>query len=320
MLPKFIAFITVLSFLLILTGCNIFDSFHKDNESDDPEVLVQEGISAFENGDYQKAVDNADKGLKKNSTNADLLYLHALGTLKMHSVDIVQIIQPFQMNPGNLSKTSTTILSESLLDTTFLFKMSEPELQRLYAAFVIVGYDLNRIIRLIEEGKLQKTANWIYWYRYTGDIYLSAGVAKIFTGALNILNESNDPKKFKLDSRIQFTRIGDEYRITIKNIPSTEIKAKLQINLIHFKTAREHLLWYYVSTLYAFNLPPGRPNAKFWEAYWLWFLDINNRIQNSYPLPENPPYPITFKVNNTPAGIIFKASQELYVLIWNQAF
>ncbi|MBN2088034.1 hypothetical protein JW964_00385, partial [candidate division KSB1 bacterium] len=234
MLTKFISFMTLLSFLFIMTGCNIFDSFHDDKQSDDPKVLVEEGISAFESGDYQKAVDNAEKGLKKDSTNADLLYLHALGTLKMHSVDVVQIIKPFQMNPGNLSKMSDIALAETLLDTTILFNMSELELQKLYAAFLAVGGDLDKIIRLIESGKLKKVTQWSYWYRYTGDIYLSAGVAKIFTGALNILNENQNHNNFKLDSRIKFKRIGEEYKITIENFSPTEIKNKIQKNLTYF--------------------------------------------------------------------------------------
>lgn len=319
MLPKLISFITIVSFLLMMTGCNIFDSFRDDGESDDPEVLVKEGISALENGDYKKAIENANKGLEKDSTNADLFYLHALGTLKMHSVDVVQIIKPFQMDGDKLSKTNATMLATSLLDTTILFNMSELELQKLYTAFITVGFDLERIIQLIESGKLKKVTNWSYWYRYTSDIYLSAGVAKIFTGALNILNENKNHDNFKLDSRIKFKRIGDEYKLTVENISPAEIKAKLQKNLIYFKTGRAYLLWYYVSTLYALNLPPGNANAKFWAAYWQWIEDVYLKVQQ-YPLPDNPPYPLNFKVDDTPAGIIFKASQELYVIVWKQVY
>ncbi|MBN2090391.1 hypothetical protein JW964_12330, partial [candidate division KSB1 bacterium] len=90
-------------------------------------------------------------------------------------------------------------------------------------------------------------------------------------------------------------------------------------NLTYFKLGRYYLLWYYVSTLYALNLPPGVPNDKFWVAYWQWIEDVYLKMQQ-YTLPENPPYPITFKLKDTPAGIIFKASQELYAIVWKQVY
>jgi len=310
--------------VLFISSCNIFESFHEEGSSDDPETLLNDGISAYENGDYEKGLAMAEKGLEKDSTNADLLYLHAQCTLQKYGLDVAKVIEPFQIEGGSSLGKSTPEsrpLQTALGDTTIIFDLSEPELARLYAAFVQVDLDLGRLISMIEDMSINSNRKWRYWYYYCDDIYLSFGITRILRGILRILDNDNTPSEFSLDHRVHISRIGSQYQVHIEDIPYNEINSVIQSNLPYFRAGRAALRNYLVGTLYPLNLPPyrNRYDDSIWKGFWNWYCSFLERIE-AYPLPENPPDPLSFEIPDTPAGTIFEASHNLYVNLWQQVY
>lgn len=324
MTSKITLLIWILAIALLMSSCNIFESFHDAGSSDDPEILLNDGIAAYENGDYEKALEYATKGLEKDSTNADLLYLHAQCTLQKYAIDVANVIEPFQIeDESSLRKSmdNTRYPQKTLGDTTMLFNFSEAELARLYAAFLQVDLNLGRLIRMIEDSTINLNPRWRYWFYHWDDIYLSYGVASIIKGILRILDNDDTPGEFSLDSRVHIYRIGSQYWVEIRKVNYEEVLSVIQRNLRYFRIGRAALRNYMVGTIYPLYLPLYRNkyHRSIWRAFWMWYRKFRARLR-AYPLPENPPYPLLFTIPDTPAGTIFKASHHLYVNLWKQVY
>ncbi len=318
----YLALITGLS--LSIAGCNIFGIFHADDEQKNVEELVADSITAMQNGNYQQTLELTEKGLAKEPDNPDLLYLHAVASMQKYNLNILSVIQPFTANNHANSEnplSQVAKLQKVTVDTTFILDLTNAELLRLYSAFQQVGIDLGRILRQLENGQINHNTPARYWYYHYSDLYLSAGIANVLTGLLQILDNDNTPNEFSLDPRVRIQRIGTQYQVTIQGVTEGEARAIVSDKLQYFRSGRKYLRNYYVATLFPLNLPPFRINqaANYWLSFWSWYGRFQQKI-DYFPLPENPPAPLTFKINNSPAGTIFNAGHEIYVTLWDYVY
>jgi hypothetical protein len=305
---------------LTIAGCNIFGIFHSEDEQLNSEELVEDSVTAMENGNYQQTLELTEKGLAKEPDNPDLLYLHAVASLQKYNLDILSVIQPFTSNNNANSENpllQVAKLQKVTVDTTFILDLTNAELLRLYSAFQQVGIDLGRILLQLEKGQINNNSRARYWYYHYSDLYLSAGIANIMTGLLQILDNDNTPNEFSLDPRVRIQRIGTQYQIMIQGVTEADVRAIVRDKLQYFKAGRKNLRDYYVATLFPLNLPPYRVNqaSNYWLSFWNWYVRFQQKLEY-FPLPENPPAPLAFKINNTPAGTIFNAGHEIYVNLW----
>ncbi|MEM8484642.1 MAG: tetratricopeptide repeat protein [Bacteroidota bacterium] len=79
----------VLSFgLLIATGCNAFEFMH-DEESNDPDVLLDDARIAMQNGDPEKAVDFLEKALEKAPENPEIRIELSAALFQSNEIDLL---------------------------------------------------------------------------------------------------------------------------------------------------------------------------------------------------------------------------------------
>lgn len=79
----------VLSFgLLIATGCNAFEFMH-DEDSNDPDVLLEDARIAMQNGDPQQAVDFLEKALEKAPQNPEIRIELSAALFQANDIDLL---------------------------------------------------------------------------------------------------------------------------------------------------------------------------------------------------------------------------------------
>ncbi|MBN1351341.1 tetratricopeptide repeat protein [candidate division KSB1 bacterium] len=312
---------------VLLVNCNIFEPFHDEGNSDDVNVLVDDALAAFENGEYDKAIEIAKKGLAKDSLNADLLFLRAQCVMQKYEIDVVKVIQFFQSStnsPSPVTGYDVAGLRKTVAgDTTTLFDFTEEELMRLFLAFSQVWHDMTTIMMLLENGSINQTQAFSYFILYSNDLFLSAGIANIFMGCMRILDNDATPLDFTLDPSVKFYKSGDNYSVVMEGLSEAEVRARINANLNYFKMGQRFLLYYYVSTLHPLNLAYDQNSNANWLGFLSWFQFLTEKINNEFnlgPEPRDPRNPLPFTVHDTPAGVIFMAGHTLYANLYDYVY
>lgn len=182
-----------------LGACNIFSPFHTPGASDNVDDLVSDAREALDEENYTQALVYMDKAMRIDPGDPRVRYLHAVATVKVHGIDLIDIVEIFQPGEGQ------TIVSGDRV----LF-LSGAELGNLFAAFSVVRTDLEPLVN-----RMVGTGRELSKIRESDDVLMSYGISETLLGMLRILDNDDTPGEFTLDDRVVIEKTDTEYVISL---------------------------------------------------------------------------------------------------------
>ncbi|MGH7493359.1 MAG: hypothetical protein ACREOO_13340 [bacterium] len=244
--------ILCLAAVICFGGCNLFAPFHSDGGNDDPEALLSDARGALRDGRPQDALNLLDRAKSKlpanaptSSQQAEILYFHAVATVRANNVSFQQFIEMMQAGSGsNLAKGG--VPASSLQDEIILFDFDEQDLADLLRIFSAVQADLLPVVQALRNGTLPAGQ-----FIYADDAYLSCGVAALVAGFVLMLDQDhNAVNGFRLDARLSIRKLDDTYQLFMTDASKTaqliqqEVKAIICASYPTLQSGLE-CLWHY---------------------------------------------------------------------------
>lgn len=200
--------ITIILMLPIFMGCNIFSGM--SSGGDDPDALLEQGKSALQNGENEKALEYLENAKAQDPENYNVLYFHAVATARVNQVDFTSFIETFQ----EVEQNYTTSSAKTALNQVFsaqndtLFNISIDQIEALLHTFLIVNDNLQRIGAAIESGELT-----VEEFPYVEDVMLSRGLSAIVANLILLIDTDGVGPDFELDERFVLQRIDEAYQL-----------------------------------------------------------------------------------------------------------
>lgn len=267
-------------------GCNLFSPFYSEGESDDPEALLSDARGALRDGRPQEALDLLDRAKNKlgpdpaiTPTTAQVLYFHAVATVRANNISFQQFIDMMQSTSAGLAKGSPSMHTPQ--DEIILFDFSAQDLADLLSIFSTVQADLLPVVQALRNGALPPSQ-----FIYADDAYLSCGVASLVAGFIVMLDQNHNPLDgFQLDARLTLRKLNDTYQLLLTDPLKTaqqiqqEVKAIICLSYPLLEDGLE-CLWHYYN----------------WSTF-------GKLAKNTPPLP---PLTLPAHVRDTASGIFFQ--------------
>ncbi len=269
-------------------GCNLFSPFFSEGGSDDPEALLSDARGALRDGRPQEALNMLDRAKDKlgpnppiNTQSAQVLYFHAVATVRANNISFQQFIDMMQAaGAGSLDKSGDT--PHTPQDEIILFNFSAQDLANLLRIFYAVQADLLPVVQALRSGALSPAQ-----FPYVDDAYLSCGVASLVAGFVLMLDQDHNPANgFRLDPRLSLKKINDTYQLLLMDPVKTAQQIRLEVVGI-------------IDSVYGPYLEIGL--IHLWHYYnWSTFGKL---AKGNAPVP---PAPLPANVRDTASGIFFQ--------------
>lgn len=232
-----ILFAALVSALLCSSGCNVFEPFHTPGSSDDPDDLLYDARRALDDGRYRRAMEIMDRALGIAPEEPRVRYLHAVVTVRVNGVDMLDVLEILEPGDDNLpvGGSNERVLAES-----------EEDLRGLFDTFRTVSVDLAPLVE-----KLSSTGRPPRGITETGDLLMSYGISETILGMLRVIDNDDTAEEFSTDERIVIARSPGAYDIDIYDVVMTPqevddlIDGAIGRAWPHFVRGRASLFRYY---------------------------------------------------------------------------
>ncbi len=221
--------VTLIFMLPFFMSCNIFSGM--SSGGDDPEALLEQGKSALQNGENQKALGYLEDAKAQDPDNYNVLYFHSVATARVNQVDFTSFIETFQDVEQNYANSSAKTALQQVFSTQndTLFNISIEKLQDLLRTFLIVNDNLQRIGAAIESGELT-----VDEFPYIEDVMLSRGISAIVANMILLIDTDGIGPEFVLDENFVLERVDEAYQLVFlgnqDEFPEFEAEIKARIN------------------------------------------------------------------------------------------
>jgi len=237
---------------LLLSGCgqwNIFKWAHKEGESTDTTVLVADGQSALNNGDYAKAEEIFYKAIQANPRSSEANYGYAQAIIGASGLGLAQIISSVIEQGKSQSTTLPAdnpfihFVSKSFSPEGNLLPFSVNDLTNLYATSKKVIDPLKKIADgqcdgVIPADDLDVNINLSFM------LIIRAGCSLLDSNNNGIPGESGDIVKVYSD----FT-IGEPEISTLSAEQKTTLRERLDSSLVDIGDENSGAIYYLIVAL-----------------------------------------------------------------------
>ena len=238
--------ITLILLMPLFMGCNIFSGM--SSGGDDPEALLEQGKSALQNGENEKALEYLTDAKSQDPGNYNILYFHSVATARVNQVDFTSFIETFQDVGQNYANGSAKAALHDVFSTQndTLFNISIEQIQDLLRTFLVVNDNLQRIGAAIESGELT-----VDEFPYVEDVMLSRGLAAIVANMILLIDTDGVGPEFVLDENFVLERIDEAYQLVFQGNPAdfpefeAEIKSRIQRQWPGIESGVRSLYLYY---------------------------------------------------------------------------